>query len=277
MTCCIAALASGYIVLVSDKMVGTSIIQGEPEGLLKVGQVHDDWWALFAGDVDLPGDLLARLKAAFPPGPLSVNMADAYLSTTMFEKWNQDTERRFLRPEGYTSETFRDVAPKTMTEAVYKQVRDKRNNYSLEAAVILTGFDGDGTGHILSCYGFDDVDHKQFVPANHDMTGYYAIGTGAASAMWMMSYKDVGPLMSPIDVAYYAVEGKYYAELGQGVGECTDLIVLRHKKRWLGYNTRVVNKSFIPVCEKLRPRKLRKKYRNKLLNARPVKGDKYSA
>jgi hypothetical protein len=63
MTCCIAALSRDAIILVSDKMVGTPVIQGEPQGLLKVARIHKDWWALFAGNVDLPGDSEKRSRA----------------------------------------------------------------------------------------------------------------------------------------------------------------------------------------------------------------------
>jgi hypothetical protein len=273
MTCCIAALSRDAIVLVSDKMIGSSLIQGEPQGLLKMARIHKDWWALFAGRVDLPGDFTDRFRKAFPPGALSLSNVDAYLSTTMTEKWLSDTERRYLLPEGYDSARFRDEAPKKMTDAVYQEVRDNRNAYDLDAAIVVAGFDGEGTGHILSCYGYDDIDHKKFVPANHDMTGYYAIGTGAATAMWMMSYKDVGPQMKTPAVAFYAVEGKYYAELGQGVGECTDLIVIRHCRPALLYNTRLVDKVFIPIAKKLRPRKLTRKQRRKINRVKTTTSD----
>jgi hypothetical protein len=274
MTCCIAAITqNGDIVLVSDKMIGSPIIEGEPLGLLKVEQVHEDWWVLFSGAVSLAGDLFGRLKAALPKGPIEALNADAYLSTVIYEKWQDDTERRYLRPEGYDTATFRDEAPKKMTPASYDKVRDARLRYVLEVGVILAGFDGNGTPHILSCYGFDTYDHEAFVPANHDMAGYYAIGSGAGGALWMMSYKDVGPQMPLNDAAYYAVEGKYYGELGQGVGESTDLIIIRHKKKaWL-INTKEVEKRFIPICDKLRPRKLKKKQRKELYKVRYVKGN----
>lgn len=270
MTCCIAALADRAIILVSDKMVGTPIIQAEPRGLIKAARIHKDWWALYAGRADLPGELTARLKAAFPRGPLTVGNADAYLSTTLEEKWMSDTERHLLKPEGYSTATFRDEAPKKMPESVYNDVRRRRNEYALDAAVLLAGFDDNGNGHILSCYGFDSVDHDRFVPANHDLAGYYAIGTGAATAMWMMSYKDVGPALKPLAVAYHAVEGKYYAELGSGVGECTDLIVLRHNEDPVAYNTQMVNKFFIPIAQRLRPRKFKKQLRKKLERIEPI-------
>jgi len=264
MTCCIAALAAGgeAIVLVADKMIGNSVIQGEPQGLLKYDAIHRDWWVMFAGDVPVAGDLIGRLKAAFPKGSLDAQNVDAYLSTVLFEKWRDDTERAYLRKEGYDHAGFRDEAPKKMLATDYADLRNRVMHRSLYAELIVAGFDGDGNGHILSCSGLSNS--SQFVPSNHDMSGYYAIGTGAAGAMWMMSYKDVGSLMDTRDVAYYAVEGKYYGELGEGVGECTDLIVLRHNKKALCVNTRIVEKHMMPICDKLRPRKLGKKERKRL-------------
>jgi len=178
------------------------------------------------------------------------------------EKWSDDTERAYLRKEGYDHASFRDEAPKKMLPADYAELRNRVMQRNLYAELIVAGFDGDGNGHILSCSGL--TGSSQFVPWNHDMGGYYAIGTGANGAMWMMSYKDVGPLMDQQEVAYYAVEGKYYGELGEGVGQCTDLIVLRHNKKAFCVNTRIVEKRIMPVCKKLRPRKLSKKLRKRL-------------
>jgi len=268
-TCCIAALAQDSIVLVADKMVGTSVIQGEPLGLLKMTPIHRDWWALFSGDTPLAGDLFSRLKAAFPTGSLSIHNVDAYLSTTIYEKWENDADREILAKEGYNSATFRDEAPKKLPDAIYREIRDRRKAYSLNASVIVAGFDDEGKGHILSCHGYSYWD-KQFVVQNHDMVGYYAIGSGADGALWMMSYKDVGPLMRVAKVAYYAVEGKYYGELGAGVGECTDLIVIRHREKALLYNTKLVNAKIIPMCYRNRPRKIKKKDRKRIERLKAV-------
>jgi 20S proteasome alpha/beta subunit len=270
MTCCIAAMASnGSIALVSDKAAGTTAIVGEPEGLLKVAPIHRDWWALFAGEVSLAGDLFDRLKTIFSKGSLSLSEATQYLSKTLYEKWNSDTEWAYLKKSGYTSETFRDEAASRMQEGDYEALRSLRNRHNLNAYIILAGFDAEGTSHILSCHGFNGT--GQFVTQNHDMLGYWAIGSGAEGAMWMMSYKDVGPLMELDKVAYYAVEGKYYGELGQGVGECTDLIIVRSRRKALGINTKTVEKVVIPICEKLRPRPLKKKQLRKLRKLRRVK------
>jgi 20S proteasome alpha/beta subunit len=270
MTCCIAAMASnGSIALVSDKAAGTTAIVGEPEGLLKVAPIHRDWWALFAGEVSLAGDLFDRLKTIFSKGSLSLSEATQYLSKTLYEKWNSDTEWAYLKKSGYTSETFRDEAASRMQEGDYEALRSLRNRHNLNAYIILAGFDAEGTSHILSCHGFNGT--GQFVTQNHDMLGYWAIGSGAEGAMWMMSYKDVGPLMELDKVAYYAVEGKYYGELGQGVGECTDLIIVRSRRKALGINTKTVEKVVIPICEKLRPRLLKKKQLRKLRKLRRVK------
>jgi 20S proteasome alpha/beta subunit len=270
MTCCIAAMASnGSIALVSDKMVGTTAIVGEPEGLLKVASINRDWWVLFAGQVSLAGDLIDRLRTMFPKGSLTLAEATQRLSKALYDKWENDTEWAYLKKNGYTSETFRDEAPQKMQEGDYEALRSLRNRYDLNAYVILAGFDPDNTPHILSCHGFNSP--GQFVTQNHDMLGYWAIGSGAEGAMWMMSYKDVGPQMELDKVAYYAVEGKYYGELGQGVGECTDLIIIRAKRKALGINTRTVDKVVMPICEKLRPRRLKKKQLKKLRKLRGVK------
>ena len=148
MTCCVAAIANGgnAIILVSDKMIGTANKRGEPHGITKGEAIHNDWWALFAGDVSLAGDLFSRLKAHFPDGPLSIYDARDALSTTLFEKWQSDAERAYLRKEGYTSETFRDEAPKKMAEEIYNEIRERRLRHSLKAELIVAGFDEQGDG-----------------------------------------------------------------------------------------------------------------------------------
>jgi hypothetical protein len=272
MTCCVAAIASGgnAIILVSDKMIGTSNNRGERHGITKGEAIHKDWWALFAGDVSLAGDIFSRLKSHFPDGELSIYDARDALSTTLFEKWQSDTERAYLKKEGYTSETFRDEAPKKMAEEIYHEIRERRLRHSLKAEILVAGFDEQGTAHILSCNGF--VGPDQFVPANHDSEGFSAIGSGADGAMWMMSYRDVTRNTKRRDAAYYAVEGIYYAELGSGVGESADLVIIRPNKKALWVGARAVDKTIVPICRKLRPGELNKKHRRKL--KRKVRGIK---
>jgi hypothetical protein len=272
MTCCIAAMArDGSIVLVSDKAVGTPGIVGEPEGLLKVAAIHQDSWALFAGTVSLAGDVFEHLKTTFIKGSLTLDEASTHLSTAIFEKSQSDAEWAYLRKNGYTSETFRDDAPSKMQEGDYESLRSQRDRHSLEAQIILAGFDASGDSNIMSCHGFNYWP-GQFVTQNHDMLGYWAIGNGSEGAMWMMSYKDVGPIMDLDKVAYYAVEGKYYGELGQGVGECTDLIVIKpNRRKALGFNTKTVDKVVIPICKKLRPRFLKKKHLKRLRRMSGIK------
>jgi hypothetical protein len=270
MTCCVAAIANSgnAIILVSNKMIGTSTIHGGPPGVIKGEAIHKDWWALFSGEVSLAGGIFSRLRGNFPSGAVSIYDASDALSTTLFERWQSDTERAYLRKEGYTSDTFRDEAPKKMPESIYNDLRERRLRHTLKAEIIVAGFDEQGVGHILSCNGF--VGPDQFVPANHDTAGYFAIGSGARGAMWMMSYRDVGPQMKRRDVAYYAVEGKYYGELGSDVHESTDLVIIRPNEKAFCVSTLVVDEAIIPICRKLRPGKLNKKYRRKL--RRKVRG-----
>ncbi|MBV8147586.1 MAG: hypothetical protein JO092_00680 [Candidatus Eremiobacteraeota bacterium] len=143
-------------------------------------------------------------------------------------------------------------------------MRTLRLAYEMNAALVLTGFDSEGFPHILSCTGFDDAVHTRHVPANHDTVGYFGIGTGSAGALWMMKYKAVGPNMPYRDVAYYAVEGKYYGELGNPADESTNLVVIRRRKKTLFVDPRWVDKIYLPLSLKLRPRKLREKNRKKL-------------
>ena len=176
MTCCIAALAKdGSIVLVSDKMVGNAVIQGEPEGVQKIEAIHRDWWALFSGEVSLAGDLFSRLRTAFSDRGLSVDEASMLISKTLYEKWESDTEWAYLRKNGFTTESFRDDAPGKMLEPDYEHLRSLRNRHALNIDIIVAGFDAHGKGHILSCHG--DNAPGQFVTSNHDMLGRYAIGS----------------------------------------------------------------------------------------------------
>lgn len=275
MTCCVAAIANegSAIILVSNKMIDASTAQGGSPGVIKGEAIHKDWWALFAGDVSLAGGIFSRLKANFPSGGLSTYDVSDALSTALFERWQSDTERAYLRKEGYSSDTFRDEAPKKMPANIYNELRERRLRHTLKAEIIVAGFDERGVGHILSCHGF--VGPDQFVPANHDTAGYFAIGSGARGALWMMSYRDVGPQMKRRDVAYYSVEGKYYGELSSDVHEATDLVIIRPNKKAFCVSTVVVDEAIIPICRKLRPGELNKKYRRKI--RRKVRGVRMAA
>jgi 20S proteasome alpha/beta subunit len=256
MTCCIAALADEgkSLVLVSDRMIGNPYIEGEPN-IRKFEQVHEDWWVLFAGSISPCIDIIGRLKKWLPAGPLDVETVAEMLSREVEVRWTHESEAAHLRPRGWSKETFFKEACASIPESLFRDIEQQYSWHHLDSSIIIAGFDNKQNGHVLSAGGFGD---DKFKVSHYDIPGYTAIGSGAAGALYMMSYKDVSSKMCAREAAYYALEGKWFGELASGVGSDTDVVIVRPGYDPLKLEPEVFDEKFFPICKRLGPKSISK-------------------
>src|ERR1022692_4908149 len=89
---------------------------------------------------------------------------------------------------------------------------------------LLAGFDHDGDGHILT------VENPGIVK-NHDPVGFWAIGSGALSALGILFFHSMrGELPLP-EVLYHICEAKFMAESAIGVGKQTNVRIVTHDSK----------------------------------------------
>ena len=257
MTCCVAALCDKgkSVVLVADKMIGTPMIEGEPE-ITKILWLHPDWRIMIAGDDICPAfPIIASAKERLRRhrGRLTVE----HVMDCVYECYSKEREKVaeavYLKPRGWTISTFNSRASVgIIPKRTRKELGDKFSNQKLEVTFLIAGFDGSGKGHIFS---LDEYEHRGH-PRKQDIPGFHAIGSGGPGAIYMMTYRDVSSSMPLRLMIYYALEGKYFGELAGSVGTRTDLLILRSGKPPFKIKEKVLDKKLFRLCQKIQPRNL---------------------
>jgi hypothetical protein len=71
-----------------------------------------------------------------------------------------------------------------------------------------------------------------------------------------MSLRDLSPDTGAREAVLYTLEGKYWGEEASGVGEDTDIRVIRSGKDDIVFGLDRIEERLIPICHALRPRRL---------------------
>lgn len=273
MTCCVAALADNAqtIILVSDRQIGMRMISTDPE-TVKARQVHPKWWLMYAGDdispiFNIADAIQAGLKdlsggqEAIDSGTStipSISDVEKRVSKCVQNERQAEVEAQYLRPRGWTFKTFQQQAPH-LPKALVTSIVNEVNSHDMPISLLLAGFDHQGYGYLFTVYG------NSMYPRRHDNPGYAAIGSGSEAAQYWMGYRDIGYLSGSREVLYSAVEGKYFAELSLGVGEYTDVHILRADKPTLKLSDELVDKEIIkPILQRMAPRWISDPFRKRL-------------
>ena len=254
MTVCVAALCEDRktIVLVSDRLISYSFVQSEPE-VGKRLSLHKNWHVLMAGDdIDPIFDIvdLAKEKLKDIPAPslatVKAEMFDAYK-----EIRRSIAEARYISPRGVSLDNFIKEGMKWVPESDYLERVGKVDEYELRVELLVAGFDEHKVGHVFSI----ESDDNRGYPRSHDV-GFYAIGGGSTNATFFMTFRAVSFSTTAREMVLYALEGKYWAEEATGVGEDTDIRIIRADEDDIIIELDRIEKTLIPICHALRPRQL---------------------
>jgi 20S proteasome alpha/beta subunit len=256
MTCCVATLCDEgeSIVLVSDRMIGTSMIESEPQ-INKVIVLHKTWRVMLAGNDIAPALPIIENARAILVGtvPSLKEVCDAVYQSYQVERAKL-VEAIYLAPRGWTLKDFNSPKASILPESLREEIGTKIAAKKVEVGFIVAGFDDKGRGHIFS---IDDYEERG-KPRIQDLPGYHAIGSGADAAGYMMAYREVSAKL-PLRLAlYYAVEGKYFGEQASGVGTKTDVLVMRSGKPSFRVHERTLEDKLFKLCQRLEPRVIRK-------------------
>lgn len=260
MTCCVAALCdkNKSIVLISDKMLGTGMIESEPN-ITKMVSLHKNWRAMFAGnDIVQVSPIVDAIRAKLRgiTAPTLKQMTEAVYASYSEERSSQ-SEAMYLAPRGWTLKQFNSSKASILPEATREDLLTNISSVEVEVSLLVAGFDNRGIGHIFSVD--DSIYQQRGKPRIQDLPGYHAIGSGGDAAMYMMAYRAYSPVM-PLRIAlYYAVEGKYFGEKSGGVGTKTDAVILRSGQRPFKLTTKALEETLFDLCMKLEPRPVRNK------------------
>jgi len=266
MTCCVSALCDGgkSIILVADRMVGTGMIEGEPD-IKKVRQLHKDWRVMIAGNDIAPSfPIIDDAKSKLGKGSVSVGKAMRTIYDSYCAERNAQAEAVYLAPLGWKMGQFNSPLSSVILPSSRKEIAAKIADYRLDVGLLVAGFDDRGEGHLFT---LDDDDNRGR-PQRHDIPGYRAIGSGSYGAMYMMAYREVSRSMPLRLVLYHAIEGKYFGERAGGVGIHTDTYIMRAGEPVFRIKEKVVEDYLFKLCEKLKPREFNQPHVD-LLNSLP--------
>ena len=112
------------------------------------------------------------------------------------------------------------------TDTIYNGLRNRMEQVKLSLQFLACGFDAKGEGHILIIDGMTP-------PGSHDLTGIYAIGTGANAALSALAFQvDKNRLNQYSDInksLYCACEARFMAASARDVSRESTFVTVLEK------------------------------------------------
>lgn len=211
---------------------------------------------LAANDISPAFDIIDGAKRRMTSRSMSVDAAIQAVVRAYQEVRLNQAEAIHLTPRGWSLSQFNSPRSVNVIPSNLRIELDfKIQNHHPSLTLLVAGFDGHGLGHIFSV---DDYDHRA-AARRHDIPGYHAIGSGSQGAVYMMAYREVSASMPIRGMLYYVVEGKYFGELASGVGERTDLHIIRPGRPRVTITEKAVDEKLMKLCQRLEPKVLDKK------------------
>lgn len=253
MTTCVAAVCNDgkAIILAADKMIGFGSVESEPD-ISKIRSIHKNWRVMIAGDGIEPAfSIIDAAYAKLNPIPAPrLDVVIEEMELAWQEKRLHDSVACFLTPLGWKLDDFKRDGQKLLGEVAASKIRDAMEAFEFSLELLVAGFDDQGEGRIFSL-----TKNSCAIGERHDM-GFHAVGSGSDNANFIMTYRRVAPKMTLREALFYTLEGKYYGELASGVGERTDIVVMRPNEEDLIIHEDNVEILINRICAKVDPREL---------------------
>jgi hypothetical protein len=233
-TVCVAALASGRVVGVSDRMITAGDIQYEPQQA-KVWPITSSIIVMYSGDTAIQTEILKdtalRIGTQISANPSAwVNVRDvaqAYSECFQTARLIR-AERMILRPLGLTNQLFLDQMSTMEPGVVSSLVRQLRDyQFSEPNSALIVGVDEDGYQEQgkKRVYAHIYLAHEAEVTCQ-DRVGFAAIGIGTFHAESQFMFAGYDSKWSFPKTLLLAHAAKKRAEVSPGVGKATDMFAI---------------------------------------------------
>jgi hypothetical protein len=235
-------------------MVGAGFIQSELD-ISKILELHKGWRVLISGDDITPVfDILdyakefLKDKGISGTDNVSLQFAMDAIRVSQEKKRIEEAEALFLTPTGWDIASF-NAAGHNLPD--FGEIKSKIDDYSLPIEIMVAGF-SDGHAYIFSLSG---TGPQKGLIQRHDIPGFYAIGSGAYGALFMLYYREMSFREKVRAAAYYTMEAKLFGEQAGGVGEGTDMYVATAEGKHIPFDEDgTIEAKLVRVWGKLRPR-----------------------
>lgn len=216
MTICLAAIARDdkeeFIVFATDHMVTTAIGQFE-HSIVKYKEIDKNTVAMLAGNPLIFDELIKVNK----------NSNFDEIQTQIFQNFKK-TRKEFIKREIFDiynidDKFFLDSLQKPIPNPIIATILKQVSEFRLGTGILLIGFDKQGNARIA------DISEDHMV--NFRDMNFHAIGSGniqAANTLLFQRHDKSDNLLSTI---YNVYKAKRNAEVLQGVGRETELLVLK--------------------------------------------------
>ncbi|HLJ68782.1 MAG TPA: hypothetical protein VKX16_15615 [Chloroflexota bacterium] len=226
MTICIGALCDSVgdraqaLVMASDRMVTWGFIEFEHE-IPKGSAVSPTAFALIAGDTLRGSRLIHNVRTSLPAGSTSIpqiaeTTAQGYAHLRM-----EQIQTEIFTPRGLALQQYYGGMQSQLMQGIVTSIDQQMMNFDFNVAVLLGGVDESGA-HLLVILnpGGTYTDFAQI--------GFAAIGSGDMHAIQALIGLKQTRNRSLQETAFNVYAAKRRAEVAPGVGEDTDLWIIRH-------------------------------------------------
>lgn len=215
MTICIAAIAKErnkeYIVFTTDHMVTTMTGQFE-HSIKKHRELNKSTVAMLSGQVLLFNDL-TKLDG----NETEFNEIKDKIHENFKKKRNEIIKSEIFNIYGIDEQFFREALSKQVPNPIIQKILTQVSEFNLKTNILLIGFDGD-EARIADISDFHVVD---FTSLN-----FHSIGSGTIQSDNTLLFQKHGKHESLIYTIYNVYKAKRNAEVMNGVGKETELLVL---------------------------------------------------
>jgi hypothetical protein len=223
MTVCIAAMAEDKrIVTVSDQKISMRQFSGD-NLTLKLWVVARGWNCMVAGsDVTIAQSIIDRVAVTLSQKFDTLELEDvvAGFKQSYQEQIQSRATDTYLARYKMGMDEFRTKGRRQLGPDVFDTLCDKIARVSFDLRFLVAGFDRSSESphlFVISNPGVEEI---------YDRPGFWAIGSGAMSALSMLFYRGQKVIASLEQTIYNVCEAKFMAESASDVGEETFLHIM---------------------------------------------------
>lgn len=225
LTVCVSAIttcqnngtAKEAIVFCADRMISTGIIGQFEHTIEKYKKINGNTYAMLSGNPLIFEDLIKISNENLPYSEIRIEIFNNFK-----KKRKQAIQNEILELYGLNETYIKDILKQPIPNAFIEEILKKITGYSLQTEVLLLGYD-DKNHAMISYISSDGI-------AEYRDIGFHTIGSGSIHAMHTLLSQKHNKKDGLLRGLYNVYKAKKSAEVMEGVGKDTDLLVLMDDK-----------------------------------------------
>jgi len=225
MTVCIAAICEKgeAIAVAMDRMISTGHVSADVG--FKGVRVHRFWMMMYAGNnigrVEAIADIAASHLQSKEAPPLAAQTVEQLFAGAFQHESRSEAVNQVLSPYGLDMDTFLSKGREMFGDAVFADVKRQVDDVRLDCQLMITGFGVDQRARLFTIA-------PPGVAQRYTPVGFWAIGSGASSAIASLMFHGHQTAASRGLALYHVCEAKFMAESAMGVGDSSIVAVFRN-------------------------------------------------